>query len=268
MQKETEKLRENKILTVVIPTYNMEKYLRKCLESLIISDENMKKVEVLVINDGSKDSSSKIAHEYESKYPMTFRVIDKENGNYGSCINRGLKEATGKYIKVLDADDYYVPSAFDAFLSFLQKTNVDLIINDFCIVDENDAINESYTFDLPINNEFTLQSLSKPMIEWLWHQALTYKTSILHAINYVQTEGISYTYDEWSFKPMSEVHTLSYFPYEMYRYLLGREGQTFDLEIMKKSFDKRIVVGKSLVNFYACVYDHCSEDVKCLFLLE
>ena len=89
----------NKILTIIIPTYNMEKYLRRCLDSLIIDEEGMKQLEVLVINDGSKDSSSQIAHEYQDKYPDTFRVIDKENGNYGSCINRGLKEATGKYVK-------------------------------------------------------------------------------------------------------------------------------------------------------------------------
>ena len=84
----------------------MEKHLNKCLDSLIVKDMNL--MEVLVINDGSKDKSSEIAHEYVKKYPETFRVIDKENGNYGSCINRGLIEAKGEYIKVLDikGDDY------------------------------------------------------------------------------------------------------------------------------------------------------------------
>ena len=70
-----------KILTIIIPTYNMEKYLHKCLNSLIVSDKSLEKLEVLIVNDGSKDSSSQIAHEYESKFPKTFRVIDKENGN-------------------------------------------------------------------------------------------------------------------------------------------------------------------------------------------
>lgn len=88
-----------KLITIVIPTYNMEKYLDKCLTSLIVPDEYMELLEVLVVNDGSKDNSSAIAHRYEDKYPQTFRVIDKENGNYGSYVNRGLKEAAGKYIK-------------------------------------------------------------------------------------------------------------------------------------------------------------------------
>ena len=76
-----------KLLSIIIPTYNMQKYLRHCLDSLLVSDEMMDQLEVLVINDGSKDNSSKIAHEYETKYPNTFRVVDKENGNYGSCVN-------------------------------------------------------------------------------------------------------------------------------------------------------------------------------------
>ena len=77
-------MEQNKILTIIIPTYNMEKCLRKCLDSLIVSEENMQRLEVLIVYDGSKDSSSQIAHGYEANYPQTYRVIDKENGNYGS----------------------------------------------------------------------------------------------------------------------------------------------------------------------------------------
>ena len=69
-----------KILTIVIPTYNMQDYLHRCLNSLIIPEEQMQHLEVLVVNDGSKDNSYAIAHEYPDKYPGTFRVIDKEKG--------------------------------------------------------------------------------------------------------------------------------------------------------------------------------------------
>lgn len=87
----------------------------------------MQRLEVLVVNDGSKDNSSAIAHEYQDKYPDTFRVIDKENGNYGSCVNRGLKEATGKYIKILDADDWFDNEQFSLFVEKLKKYDCDLI---------------------------------------------------------------------------------------------------------------------------------------------
>ena len=240
----------------------MEKYLHKCLDSVIVSDENMHLLEVLVINDGSKDSSSQIGHEYELKYPQTFRVIDKENGNYGSCINRGLKEATGKYIKVLDADDYFINDSFNRFVTFLQQTDVDLIVNDYCIVNENDKVSETYTFNLPTEKTFRLLDFPKGVIVWLWHHGITYRTELFRQLNYRQTEGIPYTDDEWVFKPMSIVEKVAYFPHDMYHYLMGREGQTVDPKIMKTSFDKHIVVVKSIAEFYGAIIDSCSVDAE------
>lgn len=256
-----------KVLSVIIPTYNMEKYLHKCLDSLIVSDENLEKLEVLVVNDGSKDSSSQIAHEYELKFPKTFRVIDKENGNYGSCINRGLKETTGKYVKVLDADDYFDVEVLDKYIQFLNSADVDLIINDYCIFNENNIIEETYTFNLPTSESFTLGEIPKRMMEWLWHHGIAYKREILLNMGYKQMEGISYTDDEWVFKPMMNVHSIIYFPYILYYYLLGREGQTFDPNVMKSSFDKRVIVGKSMIDFYGQIINSCSSDAN-YFLTE
>ena len=125
----------NKVLTIIIPTYNMENYLHRCLGSLVIKDEELfETLEVLVINDGSKDLSSVIAHEYQEKYTSVFRVIDKDNGNYGSCVNRGLKEAKGKYIKILDSDDLFNENIFPVFLKYLLSSDADLIISDFVIL--------------------------------------------------------------------------------------------------------------------------------------
>ena len=95
-----------KLLTVVIAAYNMEKYLPRCLDS-IMSEKVRDRVQVIVINDGSKDKTSEIAHRYEDKCPDYITVIDKENGNYGSCMNAGVSIATGKYFRTLDADDWY-----------------------------------------------------------------------------------------------------------------------------------------------------------------
>ena len=98
----------DKILTIIIPSYNMEKYLPKCLGSLIVAPELMERIEVIVVNDGSTDRTSEIAHEFAANYPQTFKVIDKSNGHYGSCINTALPIAVGTYIKILDADDKLV----------------------------------------------------------------------------------------------------------------------------------------------------------------
>ena len=220
----------NKILSIIIPTYNMEKYLRKCLDSLIVSDENMQLLEVLVINDGSKDSSSLIAHEYEEKYPQTFRVVDKENGNYGSCINRGLREANGKYVKVLDADDFFETTALNDFVVFLQDFDVDLVISDYDVVNANYQTQIEKHFSKIINKskvEFDFPDyLSNHKKHVYQMHALTYSLVMIRNMNYWQTEGISYTDQEWSTIPMTRVKKAVYFDKALYKYLIGREGQT------------------------------------------
>ena len=128
-----------KLLTIIVPTYNMQDYLRHCLDSLIVSNEWLDLLEVLVINDGSKDKSSEIGHEFEMLYPNTFVVIDKENGNYGSCINQGLEIATGKYVKVLDADDSFDTANFEDYLRYLGSVDVDMVLTPYTIVDETDS---------------------------------------------------------------------------------------------------------------------------------
>ena len=237
-----------KILSIIIPTYNMEKYLRECLDSLIVSDENMQRLEVLVINDGSKDSSSLIAHEYESRFPQTFRVIDKENGNYGSCINRGLREATGKYVKILDADDSFYNDAFNLFLLKLLTIDTDLILTDYNRVLSTKRIEQKRKFALPKEVLLTFEQIN-PRLDVEMH-AVTYRTDLLKEIGYQQTEGISYTDTEWSIIPLTSVKSLIYIGIELYSYLVGREGQTVDPQVRAKSLGMMYKVFKRLLSSY------------------
>ncbi len=216
-------IRMKKLLTIIIPTYNMEKYLRNCLGSLIVSNDKMQEIEVLVINDGSKDLSSQIAHEYEEKYPQAFRVIDKENGNYGSCINRGIKEANGRYVKILDADDSFDTVSFDKFLCFLDKCNEDVVVSDVDCVDENGIIIKKAKYNFPPYQRFMINEIPLEIIEM---HAITYKLDVLRGIAYHQTEGISYTDNEWTTIPLVNTENIIYFPKPIYRYLMGRYGQT------------------------------------------
>ena len=226
----------------------MQDYLRRCLNSLIVSDEQMAQLEVLVINDGSKDNSSAIAHEYETKYPATFRVIDKENGNYGSCINRGLKEATGKYIKVLDADDWFDTEEFSKYLSALASVEADLILTDFNIVDADSMhASSAYHPNLHKDKIYALENCMLDEVEVYMMHAVTYRTELLRSINYVQTTGISYTDIEWTYNPLYAVKTMVYFDYNVYQYLVGREGQTMDPKVMMRTINHHEIIARSLI---------------------
>ena len=226
----------NKLLTIVIPTYNMQNYLHRCLDSLLLPDKQMEQLEVLVVNDGSKDNSSAIAHEYEANYPNTFCVIDKENGNYGSCVNRGLKEATGKYIKVLDADDWFDTMNFEKYLRFLDTTDVDLVLSDFDNVSEDGTVQKTHSYNIP-EGQWRISELGDALYD-MWMHAVTYRRAIFEGLNYHQTEGISYTDQEWIFLPMSRVKSLCGYPHVVYKYLVGREGQTVDPKVFAKNISQ------------------------------
>ena len=92
-----------KLLTIAIPCYNSQDYMRKCVDSLLIGGDD---VEILIINDGSRDRTAEIANEYEKNYPGIIRAIHKENGGHGSAVNAGMREARGLYFKVVDSDDW------------------------------------------------------------------------------------------------------------------------------------------------------------------
>lgn len=228
----------------------MEEYLKRCLDSLVLPVQSlMNSLEVLVIIDGATDNSSSIAHQYQDKYPETFRVFDKENGNYGSCINRGLKEATGKYIRILDADDSFNTNNFIKYLKLLAQIDSDLILTDYNLVDNKGNILERRSFDLETMITTDIVKVLKPVSELEMH-AITYRRQILLDINYHQTEGISYTDTEWAFIPLMAVNTVCYVNLQIYNYLVGRPGQTMDISVLRKSMPQMMTVYKRLMQIY------------------
>lgn len=240
-----------KILTIIIPTYNMEALLDKCLTSLIVGNEELQKsLEVLVVIDGAKDRSSEIAHTYQDKYPHIFRVIDKENGNYGSCVNRGLREASGKYIKVLDADDYFDTVCFEEYLNTLSNVDADVFINDYNEVDPDGNITRQISWKSPSCGIFGYHEFHE-FDQWYFRMhGVAYKTEILRSFGYKQTEGISYTDNEWIFMPMAYCKTFYYFNKPLYQYLLGRDGQTMDESVWEKNFWMEVKGTRWMVDYF------------------
>lgn len=220
----------DKILSIIIPTYNMEKYLRRCLDSLLIK-ENIEMLEIWVVNDGSKDSSSIIAHEYADKYPDVFNVIDKQNGNYGSCINAALPRCTGKFVKVLDSDDYFDTNNFQRFLNRLKTIDTDVVLSNYThVYADGHKMSSEYKY-----KDNHVVNLATDTPEHLEMHGVTYKLSLLKQMDYKQTEGVSYTDQEWIFYPMLKATDLSYCDINVYQYVIGREGQTMDANVLKRN---------------------------------
>ena len=240
---------KEKVLSIIIPTYNMENYISKCLDSLLIPSIDL--LDILVINDGSKDKSSEIAHSYEKKYPGSIRVIDKENGHYGSCINRGLQEAMGKYIKILDADDTFATSNLEKFVKTIIPMNVDCIITEYNLVASNgNIINSRKPIKIKPYHIYNINNLPKKFLTSYQMHGLTYRTNLLLQNKYVQTEGIAFTDNEWTFLPLAWCKTFIFLPFIIYNYLIGREGQTIDPKLRTKTFPQSLILLQSLLDKY------------------
>ncbi|WP_238937905.1 glycosyltransferase family 2 protein [Anaerobacillus isosaccharinicus] len=118
-----------KLLSVVIPCYNSQEYMRNCIESLLPGRED---VELLIVNDGSVDGTAEIADDYARKYPSIVKVIHQPNGGHGEAVNTGLRNATGLYFKVVDSDDWVDIRAYlkilDTLRELTEEKSVDMLI--------------------------------------------------------------------------------------------------------------------------------------------
>ncbi|MCR4864335.1 MAG: glycosyltransferase [Bacteroidales bacterium] len=233
-------------LSIIVPTYNVEDYLERCLSSLIT---NRRDFEVLVIIDGSEDRSAEIAKKYQSEYPELFQVIEKENGHYGSCVNVGLALAKGKYIKILDSDDYFISDNFPSYLDFAAEFDADLLLSDSSMI-KNGEHGSFYSFDIPGNQLLSLDFLKNKNLYDLPHQSIAYKRELLQQINYVQTEGVPFTDLEWVSYPMIAVKSIAYFKGVLYEYDLSREGQSVSQKAHCKAMDKDCLIVEKMASYY------------------
>ena len=123
-----------KILSFIIPAYNSEPYLDKCITSMLVP-EVLDRLEIIVVNDGSSDTTPDIADRYCKQYPSTVRLISQENKGHGGALNTGCAAATGKYLKVIDADDWIDTKNLPAFVDLLENCESDVVLTHHQTID-------------------------------------------------------------------------------------------------------------------------------------
>jgi len=244
-----------KLLSIIVPAYDMEGLLPRCLGSLVVSDAGLFQfLDVIVVNDGSRDRTSEIAHEFAAKYPEVFRALDKRNGNYGSCINAAIPLAYGRFVRILDADDAYDTAAFERYLKKLAEMpkDVDMVINDYVHEDVEGRVLKRIHYNLKDDQRYTPDEFISGQPD-LAMQAVCYRTQLLRAMGYRQTEGISYTDTEWFFLPAGYSKVIRYIPSVVYRYLVGRAGQTMEHSVWIANRGMLECVAKRMLDQYAVV---------------
>lgn len=244
-----------KLLTIAIPCFNSQDYMEKCIKSLLVGGED---VEILVVDDGSKDATPEIADSYERRYPSIVRAIHQENGGHGSAVNAGIKNATGLYYKVVDSDDWVDETAFLQVLSKLRELvaddeMVDMFIANF-VYDKDGARHKKvmrYTTMFPTDRVFgwnDVRMLTKG--HYLLMHSVIYRTGVLTKCGLELPKHTFYVDNIYVYHPLPFVKKMYYMDVDMYHYYIGRADQSVNESVMIGRIDQQIRVNKIMIEDY------------------
>jgi len=254
----------NKILTISIASYNIEKFINNTLGSFVIKDL-LEDIEVIVVNDGSKDHTSMLAHEFQNKYPDTFVVLDKENGGYGSTINASSRIARGKYFKTVDGDDWVDENGMRKLIKYLRKTDDDLVVTNFSRINDKTGKRSNTIFEcMAYEQSFLIDDVYNG--QHLFMQALAIKTDILKQMNLNITSHCFYTDIEYILTPLPYCNTISFLNEFVYMYRVAVNEQSMSVAGKKKHIDEQLKVFKKMLSYYINKKDSMGKG-KCLFFV-
>lgn len=253
-----------KILTVLIPVYNTEKYIKRCLDSLLVPDV-LDDIEVLVVSDGSKDGAVEIVKGYCEKFPKTVVLVDKENGGHGSTINVGIKEAKGKYFRVLDSDDWFNTVEFVEFVRRLKQEDADLVVCDYRKEHTYNSKSEYFAYEgLEDDKQYMLDDIDLAILdgEYFAMATSTYKTEILRKSGLKMLEKTFYVDMQFNVVPITEVKTFVYYHLDIYRYFIGRKEQSMNMDnfVRNQNHHKKMI--KWLVEYYTSISKKLTSNKK------
>ena len=252
-----------KVLTVIVPVYNTEKYIKRCLDSLENKEINSL-LEVLIVSDGSKDNAINIAKDYEKRLPDTFKIIEKENGGHGSTINKGLELATGKYFKVLDSDDWVDNANFAKFVKLLEKQDADLIVTDYSKEFVYEGVSQKQVYqNLENNKKYDFNNFDLNILngEYFVMATSTYKTEVLRKSKLKLLEKTFYVDMQYNVVPIVNVKDFVYYNLDIYKYFIGRKDQSVNTSSFVKNHLNHDKVMKYLIDYY-CNIEKDLSDIK------
>ena len=241
---------KNKILSIIVPSYNIEKYIDSCVPTYI--DERLfDKVDIYFIDDGATDNTKSKLDMYLEKYPDYFHFVHKENGGHGSVINFGVSNCVKtKYFKVIDGDDFVNPDELNKLVDYLSTNDDDLIVScfvheypdkaekQFAIKGECSEFEEGKTYDSKL-----LESLNVTI-----HSA-TFKTDIFRKNQITLPEKVFYEDNLYILYPMKYVKKISFVNYFVYHYRLGNPNQSVSFANRNKHYLDSILCKNCALEF-------------------
>lgn len=240
-----------KLLSFAIPCYNSEAYMEKCIDSILPGGED---IEILIIDDGSKDRTAEIADAYEKKYPTICRAIHQENGGHGEAVNAGIRNATGLYFKVVDSDDWVDQDAYMKILDKLRELvggeqTLDMLLANY--VYEKEGAKRKKVMrqtGFPKDRIFNWNDIRRfHKGHYILMHSVIYRTKLLRECGLELPKHTFYVDNIYVYKPLPSVRTMYYMDVDFYRYFIGREDQSVNEKVMIGRIDQQIRVNKIMI---------------------
>ncbi len=241
-----------KLLTFAIPCYNSQDYMENCIKSLLPGGDD---VEILIVDDGSKDSTPEIADAYAKKYPGIVRAIHQENGGHGEAVNAGIRNATGLFFKVVDSDDWVDAEAYAMILDKLRDLaggakTLDMFVANY-VYEKEGAKHKKvmhYSF-LPKDRMFTWSEVGHiHKGQYILMHSVIYRTQLLRDCGLELPKHTFYVDNIYVYTPLPSVKNMYYMDVDFYRYFIGREDQSVNEKVMIGRIDQQIRVNKIMVD--------------------
>lgn len=218
-----------KILSIIIPSYNSEQYLDKCIRSLL-APEVLDKLDIMIVNDGSADGTAAVAEKYCAAYPDSVRLISQENKGHGGALNTGFAAAAGKYLKPIDADDWVETENLPQFVHLLENCSSDVVLTHHHTIDIGTGeIKNWRSYPKEFGRSYSLDEI---MADWksfdrsLTFHGITYNTAFYRQYGIQLSEHVFYEDHEYATFPCCHAKTVTPFDLFVYDYRIGDVQQS------------------------------------------
>lgn len=241
-----------KLLTFAIPCYNSQDYMEKCIDSILVGGDD---VEILIIDDGSKDRTAEIADDYAKRYPTIIKAIHQENGGHGEAVNAGIRNASGIYFKVVDSDDWVDEFAYLQILDKLRElvgseNNLDMLLANY-VYEKEGAKHKKVMRQtgFPRDEVFTWSDIRHFYKgHYILMHSVIYRTQLLRKCGLKLPKHTFYVDNIYVYKPLPFVKTMYYMDVDFYRYYIGRDDQSVNEKVMIGRIDQQIKVNKIMLD--------------------
>lgn len=241
-----------KVLSIVVPCYNSQDYMRRCIDSLLPGGDD---VEILIVDDGSADHTADIAQEYQFRYDGIVRAIHQPNKGHGGAVNTGIANATGQYVKIVDSDDWVDGEAYAKILEVLRggvhtASPVDMLVSNFVYEKDGKRHKKAmrYRSVLPEGRPFTWAEVGNfRKGQYILMHSVIYRTELLRDCRLHLPEHTFYVDNLYVYNPLPSVRNLYYLNVDFYRYFIGREDQSVQENIMIKRIDQQLRVNRMML---------------------